>query len=207
MKASVVIKLKGSLVLELKHSFFDKNKVRALNSIHEVMCDSAFSIFLTKFSTEDWMQSKNTVVALTAQSPIALINLSGAGVQDLCRRIDIFLPILPDPIAQYRDYQSRSTSNDILERDALSRYAAHCPNSVLLVIPPTPEKHDADPSLLPKMREIEEEDSRIELAIDKFLSDAAQTHLLPSSLSRPRWMKRTLMGARPSTCHTFVALN
>lgn len=84
-------------MLEQKRALFDKYKFRAMNSGHEVVADTLFSIFVSNFSAHEGTSPKNAVVSIVARSPIANITVSGHSAQELCGMIYICPLSLPVP--------------------------------------------------------------------------------------------------------------
>lgn len=79
VKGAVVTLLQGLIVLEPQPNLFHRYNPRAMNSIHEVVSDAQFYIFLSNFFALDLRLPKNTLVASAARSPITPRNLFAPG--------------------------------------------------------------------------------------------------------------------------------
>lgn len=97
-----------------------------MNSINKCLANTPLSTFLRDFSSQERRLLNNTVVSLSARSPIALVSISGPGAQDLFELKYIFPTIPTDTDTPERNLESRSVQDSTLsERDHSSRSIYH----------------------------------------------------------------------------------
>lgn len=187
-----------------KHSLFYKWDLLAVNSIHEVVSDTPFSIFLSNVCAQEHSLTKKTAFPLAARSPIALISLSGPGGQEFCQIIYIFSPITTSTSTKGRDPSRAPFMKAYLPganicsaasttTHGCAKFISRAPASPCLIwcslyhCKPSPNTSRA---LYPSqyMERVGRRAGLVSLPLTGRSLSTVQTHLRPSSQKRPRWM-------------------
>lgn len=95
VKADVKCSLGGLILVEPKHSVFQRYTIRAMNGVHEVDPEEAFPLLLSNFSPHQRELPRGMTIAYATRSPLALVSLIGPGAQELCGVLNVFPPSYP----------------------------------------------------------------------------------------------------------------